>query len=84
MGDGWELRFFGSLGHDPNADPDGDGISNLQESQFGLNPNIDDSTQTGSRLNYIYDSDGWLRQVSGARGSSITSDDQGNIQQVSE
>ncbi len=27
----WQLHYFGHLGVDPNADPDGDGLSNLQE-----------------------------------------------------
>ena len=27
----WEQHYFGQIGVDPNADPDGDGLSNLQE-----------------------------------------------------
>ena len=27
----WQMHYFGHLGVDPNADPDGDGLSNLQE-----------------------------------------------------
>jgi len=84
MSDGWEIRYFGAIGANPNADPDSDGLSNLQEFQFGLNPLVDDSTQGGSRLNYTYDADGWLNTVSGARSGSITLDNQGNIQQVSQ
>ena len=38
MPDYWQLRYFGHLGVDPNADPDGDGISNLQEYQYGIDP----------------------------------------------
>jgi hypothetical protein len=34
----WELTFFGHMGIDPNADPDGDGQSNLQEYLAGTNP----------------------------------------------
>jgi hypothetical protein len=29
--DAWERQYFGATGVDPNADPDGDGTSNLQE-----------------------------------------------------
>jgi hypothetical protein len=29
--DAWERQHFGHIGVDPNADPDGDGMSNLQE-----------------------------------------------------
>lgn len=34
----WELRYFGHLGVDPNADPDGDGMSNRDEMLAGTNP----------------------------------------------
>jgi len=38
MSDWWELEYFGHLGVNPNADPDGDGWSILQEYQNGTNP----------------------------------------------
>jgi len=41
MADGWEVLYFGHTGIDPNADPDGDGLSNYQEfqmSSLGYNP----------------------------------------------
>ena len=41
MHNGWETAFNVS---DPNADPDGDGISNLAEYQGGTNPNVADAT----------------------------------------
>src|ERR1035441_7128180 len=34
----WELTYFGATGVDPNADPDHDGQSNLQEYLAGTNP----------------------------------------------
>ena len=34
----WELQYFGQLGVDPNADPDGDGMSNLSEMLAGTDP----------------------------------------------
>jgi hypothetical protein len=39
--DEWEIQYFGHLGVDPSADPDGDGLSNLQEYRLGRNPNKD-------------------------------------------
>jgi hypothetical protein len=39
--DWWQLLYFGYVGIDPNApDPAGDGYTNLQKYQMGLNPNI--------------------------------------------
>jgi hypothetical protein len=38
INDTWRLRYFGTLTVDPNADPDGDGVTNLQEYQQRLNP----------------------------------------------
>ena len=40
----WELTYFGRTGVDPNADPDGDGMTNFQEYLAGTNPN--DATST--------------------------------------
>jgi len=38
LGDGWEQIFFGGLGAQPGADPDGDGLTNLREYRAGTNP----------------------------------------------
>ena len=45
INDDWEVQYFGHIGIDPNADPDGDGFSNLQEFLAGTDP-----TDSGSAL----------------------------------
>lgn len=68
---------------DPNApDTDGDGLSDGWEVQNGLNPLLDDSGQTASRLNYSYDGAGRLKQVSGVQGKIVGIDAEGNILQL--
>ena len=44
--DWWQQRFFGHLGVDPNADADGDGLTNLQEYQAGTNPTLANTSPT--------------------------------------
>jgi len=39
MADVWEIDNFGSVGVDPQADPDGDGLDNLTEYRLGGDPN---------------------------------------------
>jgi len=36
----WQLEYFGYVGVDPNANPKGDGWSNIQKFQSGMNPNV--------------------------------------------
>jgi subtilisin family serine protease len=49
--DWWELQYFSQLtGTDPNADPDGDGASNLAEFLAGTNPTNFDSALRLSML----------------------------------
>jgi hypothetical protein len=39
INDDWEVQYFGHIGVNPNADPDGDGFSNAQELAAGTDPN---------------------------------------------
>jgi hypothetical protein len=36
--DAWETQYFGNLGQAAASDPDGDGLTNLEEYQLGRNP----------------------------------------------
>jgi hypothetical protein len=45
--DTWQMLYFGHLGVDPNADPDGDGLSNLQEYLHHTNPLESDTDGDG-------------------------------------
>jgi hypothetical protein len=38
LADAWEFKYFGHIGVDPNADPDSDGLTNLQEYHLGTSP----------------------------------------------
>ena len=45
--DGWEWKSFGSLGNLPGADPDGDGLVNIDEYAYGTDPQNDDTDHDG-------------------------------------
>jgi len=45
--DWWEMKWFSSLNYGPGDDPDGDGLTNLQEYQYGTNPNNADTDGDG-------------------------------------
>jgi YD repeat-containing protein len=45
--DAWELRYFGNLNQGAGGDPDGDGLTNLQEFQFRADPTKSDTDGDG-------------------------------------
>ena len=40
LSDAWEQSHFGDLSEDGSGDPDGDGYVNIEEQDFGLDPNV--------------------------------------------
>ena len=71
--DDWETFYFGAIGQNPNADPDGDGLTNLQEWQAakGLNPMLYSSGGNGMP-------DGWWIFYGISPYSSSTQDTDGD------
>jgi hypothetical protein len=49
--DNWELQYFGNLAQGAGGDPDGDGVTNLQEYQQGRNPTKSALADTGDFVN---------------------------------
>ena len=47
LADWLEIRYFGAIGQNPSADPDGDGLTNLQEYQARTNPLLADTDGDG-------------------------------------
>lgn len=45
--DAWEQFYFGTVEVDQNADPDSDGLTNLQEYRLGTNPRVADTDDDG-------------------------------------
>lgn len=46
--DWWEMKYFGHIGVDPNADPDADGATNYQEYVRGTSPVVADPPSDGA------------------------------------
>ena len=49
--DAWELQYFGNLGQNGAGDPDGDGYTNSQEFQLGMNPTKPGLPDTNNVIN---------------------------------
>ena len=85
-GDGLTDAYERLVSHtDPNnPDTDGDGIPDGWSVLLGLNPLSSLGTQPSSRSNYGYTTADWLNGISGVRSGSITTDNEGNVQSVSQ
>jgi hypothetical protein len=61
-----------------------DGVPTGWEILLGLNPTISNFTSPSQRSNYGYTSADWLNGVSGIRSGTIITDNEGNVQSVSQ
>ena len=77
--DAMELLVYKTNPH--LSDTSGDGMLDGWKVVWGLNPLIDNTAQSDKRSNYVYDTAGWLRQLTGIRAESLTLDREGNVQQ---
>jgi len=70
---------------DPNnAYSNLDGILDGWEILLGLNPKISNFTSPSQRSNYAYTPADWLNTVSGIKSGSVSADNEGNVQSVSQ
>lgn len=81
LSDPWELYYWGNLTSQNGAgDADGDGLTNKEEFDLGLDPKVAESAAAGERANYTYDLAGRLSGVASPElSTTFTSDAEGNI-----
>lgn len=82
LADGWEKFYFGGLGvANPTAILGGDGLTNKEKSQLGLNPTTNYlSASTAQSSKYSYDHAGRLTGVTGpVAAATYDPDAEGNI-----
>ena len=85
-GDGLTWAYERLVSHTDPTKPDtsGDGMLDGWKVFWGLNPLLNNWSQSSLRLNYTYDGSGWLNQVSGVKSGSVSLDNEGNVLSVSE
>lgn len=76
--DAWEMFYFQTTGIDPLGDPNEDGLLNIDEFRYGLDPLLDEAEQVGSRENFGYDPVGRLTSFSSTMAADEY-DEEGNI-----
>lgn len=77
--DDWEVYWFGSDFHTRDADPDGDGLTNLDEFANGTNPTVNEFAQGAFTHAFTYDDEDRLTGVVSALTEGIAVDEEGNI-----
>jgi Bacterial TSP3 repeat len=84
--DAWEIHYWGNnlTLHSGIQDTDGDGLTNKEELELGLDPTHAETNYTAARVNYTYDLTGRLTFVDPtdptvSASTTFTPDDEGNI-----
>jgi len=80
--DAYELLVSHTDPHNPNSNLDG--ILDGWDVLLGLNPQTANFTSPSERANYGYTTADWLNGVSGVKTGTITTDNEGNVQSVSQ
>ena len=85
-GDGLTDAYENLVSHtDPhNAYSNLDGILDGWDILLGLDPHTANFTSSSQRANYSYTTADWLNGVSGIKSGTITTDNEGNVQTVSQ
>jgi len=77
----WQMQYFGYYGVDPNADPAGDGWSNIQKFQNGMSPNLFYTPPAPHGVTVIYNTStdkaivSWLPSPGAVTGYTVTDSD---------
>lgn len=78
--DYWEMLYFGNLSQDGEGSFLGDGISNREKYQNGINPTVDEGQLQNMKTEYSYDATGRLIKISAkAIQFEYALDSEGNI-----
>jgi hypothetical protein len=79
--DAWEISFFGTTTtQSGTGDPDSDGLTNREELDLLLNPNVNESTSSAAGGSYLYDANGRLISASAPElSTTFTHDEEGSI-----
>lgn len=77
--DWWERYYFGNLTSTSSADPDGDGLTNLDEFTYNLNPTANDYGRNSTAQVFTYDNASRLTGAATTITESFSLDAESNL-----